>query len=148
MTDHDQQATDGQRPTKPTNLTFVDIPLSTEPRETDERSFVLRPSGIAGVGVFVTHPVRKGAYLALFLDDTVRRVTYAEMEKDPQLKAFCLVYGVEREEHCCVPHSFSKMEVGWFLNHSTTPSAERNEGWRAARDIEAGEEITIDYQAC
>lgn len=135
-------------PRRPTNLTFVQIPLSTEPRETDERSFVLRPSGIAGVGVFITHPVRKGTYLALFLDDTVRRITYEEMEKDPQLEAFCLVYGVEREEYCCVPHSFSKMEVGWFLNHSPTPNAERDDGWRAARDIAAGEEITIDYEAC
>lgn len=148
MTEPAPRAPAAERTEKPTNLTFVQIPLATEPRETDERSFVLRPSGIAGVGVFITHPVRKGTYLALFLDDTIRRVTYAEMEKDPQLKAFCLVYGVEREDYCCVPHSFSKMEVGWFLNHSATPNAERNDGWRAARDIAAGEEITIDYEGC
>jgi len=136
------------RPPRPTNLTFVQIPLSDVPRETDERSFVLRPSAISGVGVFITHPVKRGTYLALFLDDTVRRIRYEEMEADPQLKAFCLVYGVERGEYCCVPHSFAKMEVGWFLNHSLTPNAERNDGWRAARDIAAGEEITIDYEAC
>ncbi len=70
------------------------------------------------------------------------------MEKDPQLKGFCLVYGVEREEYCCVPQSFTKMEMGWYLNHSDTPNAGRNDGWRALRDIEAGEELTISYSAC
>ena len=91
MTDHAPRDSAADRPQKPTNLTFVQIPLATEPRETDERSFVLRPSGIAGVGVFITHPVRKGTYLALFLDDTIRRVTYAEMEKEAEKnkKAFC-----------------------------------------------------------
>jgi SET domain-containing protein len=133
---------------RPTNLTFVEIPLSETPRETDERSFMLRPSPIAGVGVFITHPVKKGTYLALFLDDTIRRIPYSEMKKDAQLEAFCLVYGVEREDYCCVPHSFSKMEVGWFLNHSKTPNAGRDDGWRAIRDIAAGEEITIDYTDC
>ncbi len=42
---------------RPTNLTFVQIPLSQTPRETDELSFVLKPSQVSGVGVFITHPV-------------------------------------------------------------------------------------------
>lgn len=129
-------------------MTFVQIPLSDTPRETDELSFVLRPSGIAGVGVFITHPVTKGTYLAVFISDDVRRIAYSELEKDPQLKAFCLVYGIERAEYCCVPTSFTQMEMGWFLNHSATPNAIRDGGWRAARDIAAGEEITIDYADC
>lgn len=130
---------------RPDNLTFVSIPDSDVPRETDELSFVLKPSGIAGVGVFVTHPVKQGTTLALFLDDTVRRIPYAEMDKDPQLKAFCLVYGIERREYVCVPHSFTKMELGWYLNHSKTPNAVHDGKWIAARDIAAGEELTIDY---
>lgn len=131
---------------RPDNLTFVQIPHDVNPRETDELSFVLKPSKIAGVGVFITHPVKQGTYLALFYEDTVRRVPYSEMEKNPQLKAFCLVYGIERREYVCVPHNFTYMELGWFLNHSTTPNAVHDGKWIAARDIEAGEEITIDYE--
>ena len=112
---------------RPDNLTFVSIPDGDVPRETDELSFVLRP------------------FLALFLDDTVRRIPYAEMDKNPQLKAFCLVYGIERREYVCVPHSFTKMELGWYLNHSKTPNTVHDGKWIAARDIGAGEELTIDY---
>lgn len=148
MTDHASPPGGNGSSQRPANLTFVQIPLSDESRETDELSFVLRPSGIAGVGVFITHPVKKGTYLALFLDDTIRRVSHEEMEKNPQLKGYCVFYGVERKDYYCVPHTFSKMEIGWYLNHSPTPNAERNDGWRAARDIAAGEEITIDYEAC
>ena len=129
----------------PNNMRFVQIPNSNVKRETDELSFVLRASQIAGVGVYITHPVSKGAYLALFWDDTVRRIPYSELEKNPQLKAFSLVYGVERQEYVCVPHNFTHMEVGWYLNHSETPNAVHDKKWLAARDIEAGEEITIDY---
>jgi SET domain-containing protein len=130
---------------RPDNMTFVEIPLSQTPRETDELSFVLRQSKVAGVGVFITHPVQKGAYLALFFDDTVRRIPYSEMENNPQLKAFCLTYGIERREYVCVPHNFAHMEIGWFLNHSSTPNAVHDGKWIAARDIEPGEEITIQY---
>ncbi len=131
--------------TRPDNMTFVQIPLGRMHRPTNELSFVLRPSAIAGVGVFITHPVKKGDFLDLFVADTVRRVPYSEMAKDPQLKAFCLAYGIERREYVCVPHSFSAMDIGWYLNHSPTPNAVHDGKWIAARDIEAGEEITIDY---
>ena len=130
---------------RPDNTTFTQIPLSEVPRETDELSFVLKPSAISGVGVFLTHPVKKGTYLDLFWDDTVRRVPRAEIEKNPQLKGFCLFYGIERQEYVCVPHKFSHMEIGWYLNHSAIPNAVHDKKWIAARDIEAGEEITIDY---
>ena len=130
---------------RPDNMTFVTIPLSQECRPTNELSFLLRPSKLAGVGVFLTHPVKKGDFLDLFVDDTVRRIPYAEMDQDPQLKAFCLVYGIERREYVCVPHKFSQMDIGWYLNHSKTPNTVHDGQWIAARDIEAGEELTIDY---
>jgi SET domain-containing protein len=134
----------GEKP-RPDNMTFVQIPDSPVVRETDELSFVLRASAVSGVGVFITHPVKKGAFLALFVADEVRRIPYSEMEKNPQLRAFCLTYGIERREYVCVPHSFSQMDIGWYLNHSKTPNADHDGKWLALRDIEAGEEITIDY---
>lgn len=130
---------------RPDNMTFVDIPYADTVRETDELSFVLRPSSIAGVGVFITHPVKRGAYLALFNEDTVRRIPYTEMAQNPQLRAFSLAYGIERRDYVCVPHRFSHMEIGWYLNHSKQPNAVHDGRWLAARDIAAGEEITIDY---
>lgn len=130
---------------RPDNMTFVSIPNSAAVRETDETSFVLRASPLAGVGVFITHPVKKGQYLALFVQDEVRRIPYSEMEKNPQLRAFCLTYGIERREYVCVPHSFAQMDIGWYLNHSPTPNADHDGQWLALRDIEAGEEITIHY---
>ena len=138
-------ASESPSPERPSNLNFVEIPMSPVARETDELSFVLKPSAIAGVGVFITHPVKKGTYLALFHEDDVRRVPRSEMALDPQLHAFCVTYGIERREYVCVPKNFSYMEIGWFLNHSKTPNADHDGKWVAMRDIEAGEELTIDY---
>ena len=81
------ESTNSQSPSpqsRPDNLTFIAIPHCEVPRETDELSFLLRPSAISGVGVFLTHPVKKGTYLALFWDDTVRRIPYAEMAWCPK----------------------------------------------------------------
>jgi len=143
----DVSANDVNPSPRPNNMTFVEIPLSQTPRETDELSFVLRPSKIAGVGIIITHPVPKGANLALFQDDPVRRIPYADLEANPQLKAFCLVYGIETQDYVSIPSNFSHMEIGWFLNHSPTPNAVViDEKWLALRDIEAGEEITINYK--
>ena len=45
------------------------------------------------------------------------------------------------------PPDFGQMAVGWYLNHSSTPNAYQEQyQYFAARDIEAGEEITINYQ--
>lgn len=142
---HDPESVSTTTEWTPNNLRFVQIPDSDIRRETDELSFVLRPSSIAGVGVYITHPVFKGTYLALFWDDSLRRIPYADLDKNTQLKAFALLYGIERERYVCVPHNFSHMEIGWYLNHSETPNAIHDTRWIAARDIEAGEEITIDY---
>ena len=99
------------------------------------------------MGVFITHPVKKGAFLALFVADEVRRVPYTEMgARTTQLRAFCLTYGIERREYVCVPHSYSQMDIGWYLNHQSRAERADHDGkWLALRDIEAGEEITIHY---
>jgi SET domain-containing protein len=132
----------------PNNLTFVEIPLGHEFRGTDELSFVLRPSAIAGVGVFITHPVKKGTKLDLFPDTCTRKVSYEDMGRDPRLEAFCLCYGVEFPNGVSVADNFSRMAVGWYVNHSLRPNAYHDEDWDyyASRDIAAGEEITIDYR--
>ena len=45
------------------------------------------------------------------------------------------------------PSDCGQMAVGWYLNHSVTPNAcQEQYQYFAARDIEAGEEITINYR--
>lgn len=44
------------------------------------------------------------------------------------------------------PSDFRRMSLGWYLNHSETPTLIANgEEYIAARDILPGEELTIDY---
>lgn len=115
---------------------------------TNEFSFVLKPSAIAGVGVFATHGIYKGTNLKLFPQGETRRFSKEQLESDPRLKHFCLVYGVEAEDGTHVAPHFGCMSIGWYLNHADTPNAHRDDDFEyfASRDIAADEEITIDYR--
>jgi SET domain-containing protein len=129
---------------------FPQIPL--DPRQysrTDEYSFVLKPAGTKGIGVFATHGIAKGTKLDLFPNGQTREFSRAQLDADPRLDKFCQFYGVDTEDgSSCAPH-FGCMSVGWYLNHADEPCAARDEQWDyfAGRDIAAGEEITIDYRA-
>jgi len=131
-------------------MPIVKIPLDTSGRlreETSELSFVLRPSPHDGVGVFCTHGIRKGSKLRLFPGPDLRFVPNEKQEGNPLLEIFCDRYGIEDRHGNRVAHDFGCMEIGWYLNHSETPTAHHDENYDyfASRDIQAGEEITIDY---
>ncbi len=131
------------------NETFVEIPLDDRRHpHTDEFSFVLKPSGARGIGVFATHGIAQGSPLRLFPDGATRVFSHDELQHDPRLKRFCQFYGVDIGPGCSVAPDFGRMSVGWFLNHSDSPNARRDEKWDyfASRDIAAGEEVTIDYR--
>lgn len=116
--------------------------------DTNEFSFLLKPSLIHGVGVFAAHPIKKGAKLRLFSDDNPVRYLKQE-EVSPAFQPLCAHY----EESLICPPDFGYMPVGWYLNHSKEPNAAHDSSekpgtyglWLAARDIAEGEEITIDY---
>ena len=132
------------------NETFLEIPLDQRQHtETDEFSFVLKPSGIKGIGVFVTHGIAQGTKLQLFPNGETRQFTHAQLNADPRLRQFCQFYGVDVEDGSSCAADFGCMSVGWYLNHSAEPNAVRDEHWDyyASRDISAGEEIMIDYRA-
>ena len=131
-------------------MSSVNIPLDTSGRlwkETSELSFVLRPSPHDGVGVFCTHGIRKGSRLRLFPGPDLRFVPNEKQATNPLLEVFCDRYGIEDRHGCRTAHDFGCMEIGWYLNHSGTPTAHHDENYDyfASRDIQAGEEITIDY---
>jgi SET domain-containing protein len=133
---------------KSLNEMLVDIPLDHyRYSTTDEFSFVLKPSNIAGVGVFATHGIAQGTRLALFPNLRTRFFSNKQLERDPRLRRFCQVYGVETPKGSCVALHFGHMQVGWYLNHSDEPNAHHERyTYTASRDIDADEEITIDYR--
>jgi SET domain-containing protein len=132
-----------------TNITFEKIEKVSEIKNTtDEFSFILKPSKIAGVGVFTTHPIKKGTRLLVFSGGGPgRKVRKSEAIKNPAMKKFIEFFAVVQDGWAYLPSSFSCMCVGWYLNHSDKPNAYHDDGYRyyANRDIDEGEELTINY---
>ena len=131
------------------NDQFAEIPLDHRRHaHTDEFSFVLKPAGDRGIGVFTTHGIARGTPLRLFPEGATRQFTHEQLDRDPRLKKFCQFYGVDIDAGSSVAPDFGRMSVGWYLNHSETPNAKRNEDWDyfASQDIAANEEVTIDYR--
>ena len=112
---------------------------------------VLKPSPIAGVGVFTTRRIAEGEHLRLWQEEDWRFVTLAEAEADPALRELRDTYCVSDANGYWCPLDFHRMSIGWYMNHSGQPnvrtSRELNFEYYATRDIEAGEEIVCDYAA-
>ena len=118
-------------------------------KETGEFSFRLGSSA-HGIGVFATHAIAQGTPLRLFGDERSEKLESRTRALPPELvpaefRDYCIV----REDKLLCPLDFGEMPVGWNLNHSPEPNASRDAGyhWIAARNIEKGEEITIDYNS-
>ena len=114
---------------------------------TNEFSFILKPSE-HGVGVFATHDIVTGTHLRLFGDGetiTDRSVLRKKIDVPEIFQEYCADGG----ESLICPVDFGQMQIGWYLNHSNTPNATRDDDykWYALLNIEAGEEITIDYKS-
>ncbi len=112
--------------------------------------FRLKPSAIpdAGVGVFATADIPRGAYLReLFADDEVRTLTWEEfaaLDLPGELKEH---FPVRYDDACYLPRDFNRLSIGWYLNHSPEPNLahDARHDYYAVRDIAAGEELLIDY---
>jgi len=113
----------------------------------DRVILVLQPSPIHGVGVFSRKKIRKGTVLPLFAkhDLAVRkRVSSVERHYAVHYTAKNRIASKPLGWHC--PQDFHRMSIGWYTNHSKRPNVETRT-WKALRDIEKGEEVTIDYDA-
>ena len=131
-----------------TNITFIKIPEQPVSKcYTDEFSFILKPSPIAGVGVFVTHKIKKGTRLRVFSGEPTRKMKMSEVKKNPVLAKFVEFFAVVSNGVAYMPPNFSRLDVGWYLNHSDKFNAyhDENNRYYASRDIEEGEELTINY---
>jgi SET domain-containing protein len=112
---------------------------------TDRFSFVLKPLGISGIGVFATHDITEGAHMEVFLPDFEEEV-YDEKDIPEELRGYCL----DREHgKILCPKFFNRMDIGNYLNHSAEKANlryEKGKGYFAARDIRKGEELFADYR--
>ena len=104
------------------------------------------PSKIEGVGVFVMAPVLKGAKIwtldAVF-DRKIPEANLAELSREMQ--NFVERYSYRNPEF--PGQLILETDNGRFMNHSTSPNvcfSDQYSGF-AARDIEAGGELTCDY---
>ena len=113
---------------------------------TSEFSFVLKPSD-HGIGVFAVHDIRAETYLRLFADDIDPDAVSAIRKKEDVPEVF-RKYCIYRRNTLVGPKDFGRMDIGWHLNHSSSPNAyHRNYDYYSLRNIKAREEITIDYNA-
>lgn len=115
--------------------------------QTNEFSFVLKPS-THGVGVFATHDISKDAHLRLFGDGEKIDLRSQRRNKNSVPEPF-RDYCMDRGETLVCPEDFGRMQLGWYLNHSSNPNAYRDKDfkWYALKHIKAGEEILIDYNS-
>ncbi len=111
------------------------------------KSFILKPSTIAGagVGVFTLHYLSEGTYCPLILLDFEEEILDPK-EVPEELQIYC----IDREDgkvRC--PKYFNRMDIGNYLNHSNSPNVgwiEEKKGYFALRDIRKGEELFSDYR--
>lgn len=106
-------------------------------------------SSIHGLGVFAAEPISAGTVVWRFTPGFDLETEIAAVETQPEkLRERLLHYGyIDRRLGkyvlCC--------DDARFLNHSASPtlvqdlSMDRHGVDRAARNIEAGEELTVDY---
>lgn len=106
-----------------------------------EFTFILKPSSIGGVGVFTTHDLPKD--MQIFLGKHCPKKRTIKEVPEAFLK-YCIFLN---DEECISPERFDRMEIGWFLNHSDKPNITKTAEGRVItlRDIQAGEEILMDY---
>lgn len=118
-----------------------------------EFSFMIKPSPLGGVGVFATHDIPKGTVL---FDQNFQIRTMKIKDVPSSLIQYCIYIS---EDECLCPTRFDRMEIGWYINHSSTPNIARSSTSsnsdraknikesiiHTIQDIKAGEEILIDY---
>lgn len=120
-----------------------------------DRTFVaIRPSPVAGIGVFAIRPIPKGCR-DIFTppaggDDGFIAVPRAEIDSLPEharhlVETYCLY----DDDHYHLPEDgFKKLDLVHFLNHSTQPnvrSVDDGAWFEALVEIGAGEELFVDY---
>ncbi|HVN93065.1 MAG TPA: SET domain-containing protein [Terracidiphilus sp.] len=111
----------------------------------------LRPSPIHGVGVFAIRDIPKGTNI---FNDDISKMEWIDANEVAQTSGeikrlyddFCVQL---RGKYGC-PVGFNNLTVAWYINEPLAGQApnvvcDRDYDFFAARDISAGEELTVDY---
>lgn len=120
---------------------------------TDKTYVILRPSKIAGIGVFALRPIPKGCRDMFSLpnqDDKWITFSNEEVQSLPTharvlVENYCLF---DVNQYYVPEKGFKALDVCLFLNHSDTPniiSIEDGNYFKTLRDIAEGEELLINY---
>ena len=113
----------------------------------------LAPSPIAGIGVFAIEPIQKGT--SLFANDKLAIKWIDEQDvadlEGPKRELYD-DFAIRKDGKLGCPENFNLLTVGWYLNEpvdGAKPNARMTRNYEiiAARDIEAGEELTILYSS-
>lgn len=114
---------------------------------------MLRPSPVAGVGVFAIRDIPKGCrdmFSKPDQNDEWITISRKEVESLPDharllIENYCLF---DEQKYYVPDYGFKKIDVSLFLNHSDTPniiSIQDGDYFETTRDIKKGEELVIDY---
>ena len=124
----------------------------TTPPLPDVNSFTrLRPSSIHGVGVFAIRDIPKG--MNIFCDDRSEMVWIKSSEIEGKNGEIRKLYGdfciIKNGKYGC-PKGFNNLTVSWYINEPADGKESNvvrchEYDFEAARDIQAGEELTVDY---
>ena len=114
---------------------------------------MLRPSPVAGIGVFAIADIPKGCRAMFSQPEPAEHwigLARADVEAlPPHARRLVENYCLYDDAQYFVPeHGFKKIDLACFLNHSDTPnvmSIEDGAYFEAMRDITDGEELFVDY---
>lgn len=113
-------------------------------------SYELKPSSIAGLGLFAKERIAKGALLWKYGPESVR--TYAnadEVRAELARRSDDAIIHFLEHAYCWDGHVCEILDDGRFWNHSKAPNTgtldEDPASSFALRDIEPGEELLDDY---
>jgi len=109
----------------------------------------LKRSPIHGVGVFAIRKIKKGTPLFAGDLDEMLWVEADELPKQKRLREFYRDFSVVKNGRYGCPRHFHRLTMAWYLNdpkkgEKPNVICDGNYEFRALRDIERGEELTVD----
>ena len=115
----------------------------------------LKPSTLAGIGVFAVEPIEKGEAVFPGDDGEVRWISRASLiraDLSETEKELYRDFAIFKTDRCGCPVSFGRITIAWYLNRpndTQEPNVECDiaDGYKfyAARAIRVGEELTVRY---
>lgn len=109
----------------------------------------LRPSRLhrGGVGVFAVRRIPKNTRIFAGENEEVAWTDRRSLPKNNALRKLYDDFAIIRADQYGCPVSFNRLTPAWFMNESKAPNTicDDNYDFYALRDVQPGEELTIDY---